>query len=61
MKKAIIIRGIDEGRFYNIVRGTCRSIVYRRIGDQTHLVMNGISLIDWLRIKKPIKNMALWW
>jgi hypothetical protein len=61
MRKAFIIRGKDWDKMYRIVQGTCRSIIYERDGMQMNVVLNGIGFKDFLRVRKPLKRMSLYW
>jgi hypothetical protein len=61
MTKKLIINNWDMGKLQNLVAGRCRTIVFRRCGETIHVVLNGIGAKDFLEIKKPLKNMALYW
>jgi hypothetical protein len=60
MTKKLIINNWDMGKLQNLVSGRCRTIVFRRCGETIHVVLNGLGAKDYLAIKKPLNNMALY-
>lgn len=61
MTKKLIINDYDMGKLQNLVSGRCRTIAYRRCGETMHVALCGIGLGDLLTIRRPLKNMALYW
>jgi hypothetical protein len=60
-KKNLIINEWDMGWLEKILNGRCRTIVYRRVGDTMHVAVRGMGLVDFLKVRKPLKKMALHW